>query len=327
MTTTLLRAHPRPAVAPATRQLRIALAGCGVVGSELVRLIAARPQHVRLSIVAVLVRDIDKPRAVPLPRSVFTNDVARFLACDADVVVEAIGGLSPAREIASAALARGTRFITANKALLAECGDALLALAHRTGAPIDFEAAVGGGVPVVRALRHSLRNVPVRRIRGILNGTTNYILTRIEQGATFAQALAQAQANGFAEADASRDLNGQDAADKLRVLAWAAYGVAPGAIAVDCQGVLPDPEQLVRDAQARGRRVRLIASCIRDAAGVVRATVQPELVPCDSAFGRALDEQNVITLDLGWNQELTLSGPGAGGLPTATAILGDILCC
>jgi homoserine dehydrogenase len=282
---------------------------------------------VRLSIERVLVRDVNKPRAVPLPHSVFTNDVAEFLACDADVIVEAIGGLSPAREIASTALARGQRVVTANKALLADCGDALLALARSTGAHIDFEAAVGGGVPVVRALRHSLRNVPVRRMRGILNGTVNYILTRIEQGDTFEQALGKAQAHGFAEADASRDLNGLDAADKLRVLAWAAYGVAPRSIDVECAGVLPDPERLVHEAQARGQRVRLIATCTRDDAGVVQARVRPELVASDSAFGRAVDEQNVITLDLGWNQEITLSGPGAGGVPTATAMLGDLLCC
>src|SRR5688572_16259152 len=190
--------------------IRIALAGCGVVGSELVRLIAAR-QDQRLSVEAVLVRDVDKPRAVPLSQSLFTNDIAQFLACDADVIVEAIGGLSPAFHIARTTLARGQRFITANKALLADCGDGLLALAHSTGGHVDFEAAVGGGVPVVRALRHSLRNVPVRGIRGILNGTTNYILTQIERGYSFEDALSAAQADGFAEADPTRDLDGRDA--------------------------------------------------------------------------------------------------------------------
>jgi homoserine dehydrogenase len=306
-------------------KVRVALAGCGVVGSELARLISQR--HPNLSIESVLVRDVTKERAVPLPRSLFTNDVDSFLATEADIVVEAIGGLSPAQQIARHVLVRGKRFITANKALLAQSGDTLLDLAHSNGAHIDFEAAVGGGVPVVRALRHSLRNVPVRRIRGILNGTSNYILTRIERGDSFAEALASAQASGFAEADSSRDLNGLDSADKIRVLAWAAYGVSPQAIDVECEGVLPDPEQLVRNASVQGKRVRLIASCERDGNDVVRASVKPELVASESPFGRAVDEQNVITLDLGWNQEITLAGPGAGGLPTATAILGDILCC
>ena len=326
MPATLLRAELRAPTTTPVRHQRIALAGCGVVGSELVRLIAARPD-LPLSIEAVLVRNIDKPRAVPLPHSIFTDDVARFLACDADVIVEAIGGLTPAFHIARTALARGQRFITANKALLAHSGDALLALARSTGGDVDFEAAVGGGVPVVRALRHSLRNVPVRRIRGILNGTTNYIFTRIERGYSFEQALVEAQANGFAEADPSRDLNGLDAADKLRVLAWVAFGVAPQSLHVECNGVPADPERAVREARAHGQTVRLIATCLRNADGTIHASVRPELVDIDSPFGRATDEQNVITLDLGWNQEITLSGPGAGGVPTATALLGDLLCC
>jgi homoserine dehydrogenase len=333
MPTTLLRSPARVSAPRETRTLRIALAGCGVVGSELVRLIFARAreienqQQLRLSIETVLVRDTSKERDVPLPHSVFTNDVTQFLACDADVIIEAIGGLSPANLIAHQSLSRGTRFITANKALLAESGAGLLALARSRGVDVDFEAAVGGGVPVIRALRHSLRNVPVRSIRGILNGTSNYILTQIERGSSFAEALACAQANGFAEADSTRDLNGIDAADKLRVLAWVAYGIAPDSIEVECEGILPDPEQLVRIAQLRDQRVRLIATCTRDISGVVRACVRPEFVAYDSPFGRATDEQNVITLDLGWNQEITLAGPGAGGLPTATALLGDLLCC
>jgi homoserine dehydrogenase len=333
MPTALLRSHLRTQAPAPVKHLRIALAGCGVVGGELVRLISARSsqiearQQLRLSIEKVLVRDVTKPRSVPIPKSLFTSDVAQFLACDADIIVEAIGGLTPAFVIAGTALSRGKRFITANKALLADCGDGLVALADSTGGHIDFEAAVGGGVPVVRALRHSLRNVPVRSIRGILNGTTNFILTRIELGDSFAEALAAAQANGFAEADPSRDLNGLDAADKLRVLAWTAFGVAPRSINVACEGISAGTEQLVRYARTRGENVRLIATCTRDADGAVHACVRPELVPCDSPFGRAINEQNVIALDVGWSQDITLTGPGAGGLPTATALLGDILCC
>ena len=326
MSATLLRVEHRVPTARPTRHIRIALAGCGIVGSELVRLIAARPD-LSVSIARVLVRDVGKPRAVPLPQSIFTDDVATFLAADADVVIEAIGGLTPAFHIARTALGRGQRFITANKALLAHSGETLMAVARSSGAEVDFEAAVGGGVPIVRALRHSLRNVPVRRIRGILNGTTNYIFTRIERGYSFEQALREAQANGFAEADPARDLNGLDAADKLRVLAWVAFGVAPNSLQVQCNGVPSDSESVVREARLQGQTVRLIATCARDEYGGLRASVRPELVPADSPFGRANDEQNVISLDLGWNQEITLSGPGAGGLPTATALLGDLLCC
>ena len=296
--------------------MRVALAGCGVVGSELSRIIDARYE-----VTSVLVRDTRKQRAVPLPCSVFTDDVGEFLASDADIVVEAIGGVEPAHRIARATLERGARFVTANKALIARNGDELVALAEQTGGRIDFEAAVGGGIPVIR----SLRNAQVKRISGILNGTTNYVLTRIEQGDSFEDALLQAQQNGFAEADSTRDLNGTDSADKLRILAWLAFGVRPADLDVAVRGILPDAEQLVSEAKHAGCRVRLIAQCEKTEAGV-SASVQPVAVPADSAFAHTLDEQNLISIDLGWRQPIILTGPGAGGIPTAMALLGDVTC-
>lgn len=301
--------------------MKVALAGCGVVGSELSRIIA--PEY---EVASVLVRDTEKHRSVPLPREVFTDDVERFLACDADVVVEAIGGVEPARQIARATLARGARYVTANKALIAHSGDELLALAEQTGGRIDFEAAVGGGIPVIRSLRNSLRNAPVERITAILNGTTNYILTRIEEGESFEGALRQAQLNGFAEADSTRDLNGTDSADKLRILAWIAFGVKPSELDVCVRGILPDPEALVSVARQQGCTIRLIAQCEKTPEGI-RATISPQAVPLNSAFARTIDEQNLICIDLkGWRQPIILTGPGAGGLPTATALLGDVVC-
>jgi len=334
MTVSLLQTIPRPAHsqnAPRARHVRVALAGCGVVGSELARLIDAHApaiesaQHIRLEVVSVLVRDTLRARSVPVARNRFTNDVPEFLASNADIVVEAIGGLEPAGRIARATLARGGRLVTANKALIADAGDELVALARTNGARIDFEAAVGGGIPIIRSLRNSLRDAPVQRIAAILNGTTNFILTRIEEGASFADALAAAQAAGFAEADPTRDLDGTDSADKLRILAWLAFGLAPRDVDVRCIGVLPDPEALVREAHARGEAVRLVARCERQGARVT-ASVQPLRVPRGSLFARTIDEQNVISLDLGWNQPIVLSGPGAGGRPTATALLGDLVC-
>ncbi|HUP88101.1 MAG TPA: hypothetical protein VM100_02000, partial [Longimicrobiales bacterium] len=153
----------------------------------------------------------------------------------------------------------------------------------------------------------------------------NYILTRIEQGETFDEALSQAQENGFAEADSSRDLNGTDSADKLRILAWIAFGVRPADLHVEVRGILPNPEQLVSEAKHQGGCLRLIAQCERTADGV-RASVAPTIVPLDSAFARNVDEQNLISIDLGWRQPIILTGPGAGGLPTATALLGDVVC-
>ncbi|HUP89909.1 MAG TPA: homoserine dehydrogenase, partial [Longimicrobiales bacterium] len=276
--------------------MRVALAGCGVVGSELTRIIGR--QAADCEVVRVLVRDTGKERSVPVARNLFTDDVDDFLSCEADVVVEAIGGFDPSHQIARATLARGARFVTANKALIAQSGDELLALARTTGGRIDFEAAVGGGIPVIRSLRNSLRNTRVQSIAGILNGTTNYILTRIEQGETFDEALSQAQENGFAEADSSRDLNGTDSADKLRILAWIAFGVRPAELHVEVRGILPNPEQLVSEAKHQGGCLRLIAQCERTADGV-RASVAPTIVPLDSAFARNVDEQNLISIDLG----------------------------
>jgi homoserine dehydrogenase len=184
---------------------------------------------------------------------------------------------------------------------------------------------VGGGIPVIRSLRSSLRNAPVKRIAGILNGTSNYVLTRIEEGDSFEEAIKQAQRNGFAEADSTRDLNGTDSADKLRILAWIAFGVRPADLDVAVTGILPDPERLVSEAKHAGCRVRLIAQCEQTANGV-HASVSPVAVPLDSAFARTTDEQNLISIDLGWRQPIILTGPGAGGLPTATALLGDLVC-
>lgn len=296
--------------------MRVALAGCGVVGSELSRIMTSRYE-----VTSVLVRDTLKDRRVPLPFSVFTSDVDHFLSKEADIVVEAIGGLQPARQIARATLERGARFVTANKALIADCGDELLELAAKSGGRLDFEAAVGGGIPVIRALRNSLAHGQVKSIDGILNGTTNYVLTCIERGDSFETALRKAQQNGFAEADATRDLNGTDSADKLRILAWLAFGVRPSDLDIRVSGILPDPERLVREAAQRNRCVRLIAHCDALTASVCAVEVERE-----SAFARNVEEQNLISIDLGWRQPIILTGPGAGGLPTATALLGDVAC-
>lgn len=320
--------------APGTRArvLRVALAGCGVVGGELVRLIQTygraieTGQGVRLELASVLVRDPGKERAVRLAPALYTRDVDDFLRAPADVVVEAMGGLDPAERIARAVLGRGARFVTANKALVGVAGDDLAAIARERAGTIDFEAAVGGGIPVVRALRDALAEGqgPIRRIRAILNGTTNYVLTLLERGIPFESALRSAQRSGFAEADPTRDLDGTDAADKLRILAWIAYGIAPRALRVRTRGILPDPDRLTRDAEALGGAVRLLAECALVPGGVA-ASVEPVIVPPGGELGRTVEEQNHISVDLGWSRPVSLSGPGAGGLPTASALLGDIL--
>lgn len=315
--------------AAATRPLRVALAGCGVVGGELLRLLdragadlAARGRDIE--VVRVLVRDLQRERGVPMARDRFTDDVADFIATEADVVVEAIGGLEPATRIARAALARGTHFVTANKALVAAEGTALSALAAERGATLRFDAAVGGGVPALRLIDSALGAARPRSVRGILNGTSNFVLTLLERGATLDDALAKARRRGFAEADASRDLDGRDAADKLAIVAWRAFGVAPERVIVRRRGLLPDPERLVGLARAVGGRLRLVAECALTDGGVV-ACVEPTVVASGGALGSTTDEGNRIEIDAGWSAPLSAAGPGAGGAPTATAILSDLL--
>lgn len=336
MSVSLLDTVPDLAPAPErgggrrVRTVRVALAGCGVVGSELVRLLSrtaeeVRARHrVRFELASVLVRDPAKPRDVRLAPGVLTADVERFLASGADVVVEAIGGLDPALRIAEEALSGGRRLVTANKALVAAHGPRLAALARRTGARLDFESAVGGGVPVVRALRESLALTGIVSVRGILNGTTNYVLTRLGEGWRYADALAEAQARGFAEADPERDVSGQDAADKVRILAWLAFGVDPAALPVRRRGIVPEPDRLARLAAVAGGVPRLVAEAAWTEEGVV-ASVEPVVVSAASDLGRARDEDNAVIVRSRWNGTVRLAGPGAGGSATASALLGDLV--
>jgi homoserine dehydrogenase len=309
------------------RTVRVALAGCGVVGGALAASILDRggaieaEQGIRLELVRVLVRRPDVRRTVPA--SLLTSDVDAFLATDADVVVEALGGVDPAGRIARHVLTRGARLVTANKALVAAAGAELAALAANGGA-FDFEAAVGGGIPIVRALRDALGQVPVRRIQGIVNGTCNYVLSRMEAGESFRDAVAEAQRLGYAEADPTRDLDGTDAAEKLAILAWLAFGVPPHQVGVRTRGILDNADELAARARATGGRVRLLAECRPTPEGVA-ARVAPVVVAAGSGFGRTTGVENRIALDLGWEGELALCGPGAGGGPTAAALLGDLL--
>lgn len=318
------------AAEPRKRTLRVALAGCGAVGAEFVRLVRhdgaeiERSHGVRLEITRVLVRNPAKHRPVAFAPGTLTADVDAFLRTPAEVVVEAIGGLEPAARIARTVLARGVRFVTANKALVAREGKALSEIGELRRGRLQFDAAVGGGVPIVRTLRDALGAARPVSVRAILNGTSNFVLTRLARGDDLGAALEEARRRGLAEADPTRDLDGRDAADKIAILAWLAYGVAPGSVPVCRVGLLPDPARLVRDAAATGGRLRLLAECVADAHGL-RAAVLPTIVDANSAFGRTENEENRVILDFGWAAPLELAGPGAGGTPTAAALLADVL--
>lgn len=316
---------------PARPTVRVALAGCGAVGSALlhelhVRRDALERRHGRrIELTRVLVRDLAKDRPADLDRALLTADLDAFLGSEADVVIEAIGGIEPARRIAEWTLAGGRELVTANKELLAAHGTFLHALARRHGGTLRYDAAVGGGVPVLRLLDDALGAGTPLRVRGVLNGTTNFVLGCLERGAALDDALKAARDAGFAEADASRDLDGRDAAAKIALVAWAAYGVAPESLQVSRRSLLPDPARYVRLASRCGGVVRQVAECAL-VEGAVRASVEPVVVAPTSAFGKVRDEQNHVELHAGWRAPLSASGPGAGGAPTATALLADFVC-
>lgn len=316
---------------PAPRVVRIALAGCGVVGGALVRLLdeargAIEARHgIRFEIAKILVRDLALERNLPVPTALFTDNLSELLAAECDVVVEAIGGDEIAGEIARAALGRGSRFITANKELIASTGCELAALARTSSTSLDFGAAVGGSAPVISLLRDLLGASSPECVRAILNGTSNFILTELERGKSFSSAVDAARTSGLAEADVSRDLDGRDAAAKLAIIAWISFGVRPSDLLVRRIGLNPDPSRLVRHAALLGRRIRYIAECSALDEGRLCASVEPVLVDETSSFARTRFEDNRVEVYLGWAAPLSVSGPGAGGAPTAVALLGDLV--
>ena len=320
----------QPSVPP-LRTIRVGLAGCGVVGGALVRLlddcadtIAAR-HGVKIELSRILVRDVRRDRGLQLPATILTSDRASFIAEDVDVVVEAIGGIDAAGEIARAALRGGRKFITANKELIASEGNELAALARDAAGSLDFGASVGGSAPVISLLRDLLGVASPRSVRGILNGTSNYVLTQIERGLSYGDALAGARQRGLAEADSSRDLDGRDSAAKLSIIAWISYGIAPSALRMSRIGLTSTADALVRYAATLGGRVRLLAESVVLPRREIITSVEPVIVRASSSFGRTEHEDNRVEVDLGWAAPLTVSGPGAGGPPTATALLGDLL--
>lgn len=325
----LLDAHLTPR--PEMRTIRLALAGCGVVGGGLVRLLTSsaeslRTRHgVRVELVGILVRNVTRERGLSVDPHLFTDDVNEFLTANADIVVEAIGGEEPAHRIAHATLARGKRFISANKEFISAFGSDLHTVACTNDGILQFDAAVGGSVPIIRTIQSALGGNAPASIKGILNGTSNFILTELERGKSYESALASARVRGLAEDDVSRDVDGRDAAAKIAILSWVAFGIPVNSVRVRTSGILPDPDRLVRLAAAAGGRVRLIAESVALGENRLTTIVEPVVVSHRSSFGQTVLEDNRVEVDLGWGSPLTVSGPGAGGAPTATSLLSDIL--
>ena len=321
------------AMAPtADERVRVGILGCGNVGGALVRLIHDNADvlqaraGVRIEVVKVVVRDLGRDRGLPLPSDAFTTDAAAVVHdADIDVVVEVMGGIEPARSLIADALAAGKPVITANKELIATHGREVFEAAQRAGVDILFEASVGGGIPLIRPLRESLAGDRIRRITGIVNGTTNFILTKMtDEGASFADALAEAQALGFAEAEPTADVEGFDAAAKVAIIASIAFGAEVVASDVYREGITSLTAADIASAADLGYVVKLLAVA-EESAGEVAVRVHPAMVPVRHPLAAVRDSFNAVFIEGEAVGELMLYGRGAGGGPTASAVLGDLV--
>lgn len=309
-------------LAPAQAPLLVALAGLGSVGLGVYRALARLPEQ--FEVVGVAVRQLEKHRFQGVPRDLLTDDPGELFERGPQVFIELIGGTGLAAELIAEALRRGIDVVTANKAVIAQRGPELEAQAAQCGARLCFSAAVGGGVPVIEAIRRIAADQPPVSIEGVLNGTTNFVLERLAEGTTFDQAVRQAQAAGFAEADPTLDLNGADAAHKLAILIRAAFGVDFDWSSIPRQGLeTVDPESVLAAAQA-GRAVRLVASCELTSRGI-QARVQPVVLPNTHPLAGARNEENRVVITSVSGDRLVLEGKGAGRWPTAEAVVSDLL--
>ena len=320
--------------------VRIGLLGCGNVGGALVRLVVDDADRITartgldLELAAVAVRSQSRERDVPIPPGVLTSDAAAVVSDPAvDVVVEVIGGIEPARTLILAALKSGKPVVTANKELLANCGAELFEAAATAGVDLLFESAVAGGIPLIRPLRESLAGERIRRVMGIVNGTTNFILSRMaEAGATYHDALAEAQSLGYAERDPTADVEGYDAAAKAAIIANVAFGARVVAGDVYREGISALTSADIAAAHKLGYAVKLLAvvehsdpQADGSASESIAVRVHPAMVPLTHPLASVRDSFNAVFVEGDAVGQLMFLGRGAGGMPTASAVLGDLL--
>jgi homoserine dehydrogenase len=314
------------------KPLKVGVAGLGTVGAALIAQIARQREALvvrcgrPIEIVAVCARSRTKKRGVDLKKAKwFSDPVALARAPGIDVFVELIGGAgNPAKAAVEAALASGKSVVTANKTLLAKHGVKLAALAENKRVALNFEAAVGAAIPIVKTLRDGLAGNSVERIYGILNGTCNYILTRMEQdNMSFAECLKEAQQLGYAEANPAFDIEGHDTAQKLAILASLAFGTKVDQSAIYVEGISSIAPADLAAADELGYRVKLLGVAVKTPQGIEQR-VHPTMVRKDSAIAQVMGVTNAVTVDAEGINPLTLVGPGAGGAATASAVLSDI---
>jgi homoserine dehydrogenase len=319
------------------KPLRVALLGCGVVGSEVVRLLKAHERDLAqrvgapLELAGIAVRRPARARDLPVDQALFTADAGELAARpDIDIVVEVIGGIEPARSLLLTALERGASVVTANKALLAEDGATLYEAARRGSTDLYCEASVAGAIPLLRPLRESLAGDRVTRVMGIVNGTTNFILSRMDEiGAGFEEALEEAQSLGYAEADPSADIEGFDAAAKAAILAGLAFHTRVTAADVHREGITDVTAGDVASAREMDSVVKLLAIAERgpDRSGrdSVGVRVHPAMIPRTHPLASVGDAFNAVFVEADAAGQLMFYGRGAGGAPTASAVLGDLV--
>ncbi|MFA5785855.1 MAG: homoserine dehydrogenase [Actinomycetota bacterium] len=314
------------------RSIGVAVLGCGIVGSGALRVLHANADQIAarvgipVEVVGVGEPNLAKAEGVPVPVERFTADShALVVRQDVDIVVEVIGGIEPARSLILEAMAAGKHVVTANKELLATRGPELFEAANRFGVDLYFEAAVGGGIPLIHPLRESLAGDRVTKVMGIVNGTTNYILTRMsESGCSFGEALAEAQSLGYAERDPSADIEGFDAAAKCAILATIAFDTSVVAGDVYREGITNITSQDISFAASLGYAVKLLAIA-EEQDGEVAVRVHPAMIPKSHPLAGVRDAFNAVFVEGEAVGQLMFYGRGAGGSPTGAAIAGDIV--
>jgi len=313
--------------------VRVGVLGAGTVGGALVNRLLADREAIRLKsgvdleVRRVAVRDLTKQRPFDLKADRMT-DIPMSVVTDPsiDVVVEVIGGLDPAGELVLAALRSGKPVVTANKELIATRGQEIAEAARRAGVSVMYEAAVGGGIPVIRPLAESLAGEDIDVVSGIVNGTTNYVLTAMaKEGRSYDDALEEAQRLGYAEADPADDVSGRDAAFKTAILATLAFGERVAPWEVECEGIEAVRGEDVATATERGEVIKLIGSAQRGSDGRLEARVKPVSLPSDHPLAGVNGVTNAIFIEGPSVGRLLFTGPGAGGKATASAMLGDLI--
>src|ERR1700691_6210617 len=315
----------------AEKTLKVALLGCGNVGSQVARLLREEADELavrigaRLELAGIAVRRMAHPRPGIDPALLTTDAMGLATRPDVDIVIEVIGGIEPARALILAAMETGKSVVTANKALLAEHGEQIHAASRANGVDLYYEAAVAGAIPILRPLRESLAGDTVHRVMGIVNGTTNFILDRMDSsGADFSESLEEAQALGYAEPDPTADVEAFDAAAKAAILAGLAFHTRVTASDVYREGITEVTAADIASAKVLGRIVKLLAICERTDEGVA-VRVHPAMIPRTHPLATVAGAYNAVFFDAKSAGQLMFYGAGAGGTPTASAVLGDIV--